>query len=225
MLEMTIDAAVAKKKRSLPMLNRKMILDSIDESDCCQTPDHAVWPMLPYLKPHSVIWEPCCGKGNIARVLRAAGHTVIAHDLHEGAHWNFFSYAPDDYDYIITNPFYTGKYRMIERCYKLGKPWALLVPFTTMAAGRALELYKTHGAWEELRPTSRISFEMPKSGYDNAGAQFNTTWLTWKVLPCPLTIVDLEAPLPHQQIRRPKKSKRAAEYQSHETEAVSADPS
>jgi hypothetical protein len=35
----------------------------------------------------SIIWEPCAGRGAIARVLRQAGHTVIAHDLvpHDGA--------------------------------------------------------------------------------------------------------------------------------------------
>ncbi len=62
----------------------------------------------------SVIWEPCAGRGAIARELRAVGFSVIAHDLvdYEGADPGIASgidfllerSAPEGVTAIITNP-------------------------------------------------------------------------------------------------------------------------
>jgi hypothetical protein len=60
-----------------------------------------------------VVWEPACGPGAIARVLRASGHIVHATDLVEyfegaqDAHGRDFlmeTKAPDGTEAIITNP-------------------------------------------------------------------------------------------------------------------------
>jgi hypothetical protein len=49
--------------------------------DCYDTPEVAVHALLKAEPLPGVIWEPACGTGNIVRVLRAAGHAVIATDL------------------------------------------------------------------------------------------------------------------------------------------------
>jgi hypothetical protein len=41
----------------------------------------AVHALLKVEKLPSVIWEPACGTGNIVKVLRKAGHTVVASDI------------------------------------------------------------------------------------------------------------------------------------------------
>jgi hypothetical protein len=51
------------------------------KDDLYETPDVAVHALMRVEKlPHRV-WEPACGRGAIVRVLRAAGHTVVATDL------------------------------------------------------------------------------------------------------------------------------------------------
>jgi hypothetical protein len=54
-------------------------------NDLYETPEPAITALLeaePALQTPCSIWDPCCGRnGNIVRVLRAAGHRVIATDL------------------------------------------------------------------------------------------------------------------------------------------------
>jgi hypothetical protein len=51
--------------------------------DCYDTPPVAVHALLKHVKLPRVIWEPACGTGNIVKVLRQAGHFVIATDLND----------------------------------------------------------------------------------------------------------------------------------------------
>jgi hypothetical protein len=53
--------------------------------DLYETPEPAITTLIkaePLLQQPCDLWDPCCGKhGNIARVLRSAGHQVLATDL------------------------------------------------------------------------------------------------------------------------------------------------
>ncbi|MBA2400594.1 MAG: class I SAM-dependent methyltransferase [Bradyrhizobium sp.] len=49
--------------------------------DLYQSPPEAVHALLRAEQLPPVIWEPACGPGSIVRVLRDAGHTVVATDL------------------------------------------------------------------------------------------------------------------------------------------------
>jgi hypothetical protein len=173
--------------------------------DVCMTPPHGVARLLPYLPAGARIWECASGDGWISRVLERAGHSVISTDYRTGH--DFFEYAPDadSYDVIVTNPPYSLKYKFLEHCYQLGKPFALLVPFTTIASGTALKLYRRHG-WEELRLTKRINFSMPNTGFANSGAQFAVLWLCWHLLPQPIIVSDVPDPLPEHRLIKPRKA-------------------
>src|SRR3954467_12228483 len=48
--------------------------------DCYDTPACAVHALLTVEKLPRRIWEPACGTGNIVKVLRRAGHDVLATD-------------------------------------------------------------------------------------------------------------------------------------------------
>jgi hypothetical protein len=51
--------------------------------DLYETPPVAVEALLRYEKLPHQIWEPAAGRGAIVRVLRNAGHAVIASDVHD----------------------------------------------------------------------------------------------------------------------------------------------
>jgi hypothetical protein len=51
------------------------------KDDLYETPDVAVHALLRAEPIPRIVWEPCCGSGNIVKVLRGAGHRVYASDL------------------------------------------------------------------------------------------------------------------------------------------------
>lgn len=145
--------------------------------DACQTPPHAVDPLLPYLPTDLVIWEPAQGEGFLVEAFYDSSRRVIGSDILDGQ--NFFEYEPDeDWDVIVTNPPYSLKFKWLERCYQLGKPFALLLPVETLGAATSQAMFEQYGM-ELLLLNKRVNFKMPNKGWDGAGAQFPVAWFTW----------------------------------------------
>ena len=159
-----------------PKVNRKASTDESAVFDRCQTPAYALDPILPYLPVGSRLWEPACGDGHIVTTLTHAGHTVIGTDLLYGE--NFF-HLFQPCDVLVTNPPYGIKYEWLERCLHLHNPFALLVPWDTLAAASCWDAFEVRGREAEvIVMTPRISFKMPNVGYGGKGAQFSTCWVT-----------------------------------------------
>lgn len=149
-------------------------------SDLFQTDPSAVWPLLPYLKPDWLIWEPAAGEKRIKNCLELEGFDVVASDIITGE--DFFEFIPplNMHDAIVTNPPYSVKDRWIERCYDLGKPFALLLPFTALEGIKRQKLYRQHGIDLLVLP-KRVPFKTPSGRV--GGAWFPCAWFTWKMLP------------------------------------------
>lgn len=124
---------------------KKALVDYIKRGafDELYTPPYAIKPLLKYI-PNGVktIWCPCDNlESNIVKELLTNGYDVISSHIQEGK--DFFTWAPtQDYDMIITNPPYSLKEEMLERCYELGKPFALLLPMTALEGTRRHALFK-----------------------------------------------------------------------------------
>lgn len=145
--------------------------------DSCQTPPEALDPLLPYVPREWAIWEPAAGEGLLVDGLYDAGFAhVRASDILTGH--NFFQFIPATWDCLITNPPYSIKYKWLERCYALRKPFALLLPVETLGAKTAQALFREHGV-EIIFMDQRINFKMPYAGWQGGGAQFPTAWFTW----------------------------------------------
>jgi hypothetical protein len=79
--------------------------------DVYETPDVAVHALLAVERLPRRLWEPACGPGAIVRVLRAAGHDVVASDLVDygcpdsraGINFLTETRAPPDVGAIVTN--------------------------------------------------------------------------------------------------------------------------
>lgn len=181
-----------------PKQQRAYDPNRVSQIDRCQTPPYALDPLLPYLRGKGAIWEPCAGEGRLVDTLRAQDFKVVASDILTGQ--NFFTYRPEQFDIIVTNPPYGSKYFFIERCYELQVPFALLVPVETIGAGRAQKVMSKFGA-ELLLLNRRVNFSMPIKGEQQEGgwkssAQFPTFWLCHGLLPSPIVYGHIEYPKP-----------------------------
>ena len=152
--------------------------------DNCQTPAYALDPLVPYLKAANIhtIWECASGEGYMVQALEDSGFGVIATDIKmDEVAYDFFNIEAhniEDVDAIVTNPPYSIKYEWTERCYELGKPWALLMPVEFLGTVHGGDLFDEHGV-QVIMMRPRINFKMPNKGWDGKGAQFPVAWYTW----------------------------------------------
>jgi hypothetical protein len=159
--------------------------------DNCQTPPYALNPLLKYLSRSQTIWEPAMGEGILARALHQKGFQVVASDIQNEqdffeyhTRWKFpqeNEYGDCCWDVIVTNPPYSGKAEWIQRCYELGKPFALLLPVETLGVKKTSRWFSVYGI-QVLFMIPRIDFKMPNKGWLGGGSQFPTAWFTWGLI-------------------------------------------
>ena len=168
--------------------------------DRCYTPPYALDPLLPYIRPKWFVWESAAGEGHLVDAIAPHVRGVLGTDLHgryaTAAPRDFFRWQPDRFDAIVTNPPYSIKYLWLERCYALGRPFALLLPVETLGAAAAQRLFERYGV-ELLLLNKRVNFKMPNKGWGGS-AQFPVFWCCWKVLPKPIVYGKLHPRNPDQ---------------------------
>ena len=157
-------------------------------SDDFQTPQIAINPLIPFLNKDEVVWECASGNGNLTEAFFKEGFNVVATDIREGI--DFLKEIPEQkFDCIITNPPFSLKQEFLQRCYELGKPFALLLPLTTFETKKRQELFKKYGL-QVIFFDKRINFETPSG--KGSGSWFATAWFTWGLnLPKDLMFVKL----------------------------------
>lgn len=153
-----------------------------------QTPEDALNILIPFLNKKWIIWECACGKGNLIKGFNKYGIYNIGSDILDKPPKDFLKWTPVEYDAIVTNPPYSIKEKFLERCYELGKPFALLMPLTALESEKRQKLFRKYGI-QLIIPNKRINFETP-SGKDG-GSWFATAWFTWGLnLPKDILFVD-----------------------------------
>ncbi len=141
-------------------------------ADDFQTPSSALAPLLPHLKKEWKIWEPAMGEGRLVAGLRKHGYQVEGTDILTG---DDFLVTEHECNPIVTNPPFSLKLEFLERCYALGKPFALLLPLTALEGVQRQNLYRQHGVEIVLLP-KRINFVTPHKR--KSSSWFSTAWFT-----------------------------------------------
>src|SRR3990167_3365407 len=154
----------------------KILPQKIKSVDNFQTPIMALKPLLPYLKKEWTIWECAEGNGNLTKELYGLGFSRFGSDLITGTDFLNENTIVPVYDCIITNPPFKYKQQFLERCYELGKPFALLLPLTTFETAKRQKLFRENGL-EVIFMPKRINFETPNK-VENSSAWFATAWFT-----------------------------------------------
>lgn len=155
---------------------------SFNIKDEYYTPRILVEPIIPFVKPNSVVWCPFDTKDSeFVKALTEAGHKVIHSHIWDGK--DFFEYEPNGYDYVISNPPFSRKLEVLERLYKLGKPFAMVL-------GLPILNYQEVGTFF-LDKDLQLLIVDKKVSFDGNTASFNNSYFCYKMLPKDLMFVSL----------------------------------
>jgi hypothetical protein len=98
---------------------------NFSKNDERYTPRYAVLPILKYLPKGKIIWCPFdTANSEFVLALHESGFEVKYSHIHTGQ--DFFKYEPPVWDIIVSNPPFSSKTQIFERCLNFDKPFALL---------------------------------------------------------------------------------------------------
>lgn len=155
-----------------------------NKNDERYTPPILVEPIIKYLKPDSTIWCPFDTKDSEFVIqLKEKGFNVIYTHIVDGK--DFFKYEPkEQYDYIISNPPFTKKLEVLDRLYKLNKPFAMLLNIEILN-------YQVVGSFF-LDKELQLLIVDKKVSFDGKTSSFNTSYFCHNILPKDLMFYHLE---------------------------------
>lgn len=159
------------------------------KDDLYETPEVAVHSLLDVESVPHRIWEPACGPGAIARVLRASGHSVFASDLvdydsvdQNEARWDFLNErkCPGGVEAIVTNPPFKNAGEFVAHALDLCPKVYMLLRLAFMESERRSpildngHLARVHVYRKRLPMMHRAGWEGRKA---NSGMAF--AWFVW----------------------------------------------
>lgn len=122
-------------------MESKNILYSKGKNDECYTPRYAVYPIVKYLPKDKIIWCPFdTEESEFVKVLKQNNFKVIY--SHIKLCQDFYNYEPEEWDIIVSNPPFTNKRKIFERCLNFNKPFALLMSNTWLNDSAPKQLFK-----------------------------------------------------------------------------------
>lgn len=156
-------------------MTSKDILYSKGKNDECYTPPYAVYPIMEYLSKNQIVWCPFDkDESNYVKILRANGYNVINTHIDNGQ--DFYNYEPDKFDIIVSNPPFTNKRMVFERCLSFNKPFALLMSNTWLNDSAPKQLFFNKDL-QLLMFDKRIEYN------GNNKITFSSSYFCWNVLP------------------------------------------
>lgn len=157
-------------KKMSSWLNKK----SFNKKDEYYTPKILVEPILEYIKPNSTIWCPFDTEESEFVKEISKKHKVIYSHIWDGR--DFFEYEPDEnYDYIISNPPFSRKLEILDRLYKLGKPFAMILGLPILNYQNICDFF--------LDKDLQLLIVNKKVSFDGNASSFNSSYFCWNMLP------------------------------------------
>lgn len=153
------------------------------------TKEYAIKPLLKYIQKDKIIWCPFDKKeSNFVKLFKNNGNTVIFSHIDDGK--DFFNYEPDNYDFIISNPPYSLKEQIIERLFKINKPFAILINEAGLFDSKKRFNLLKNNKFEIMIFNKRINYI--KENTNLKGVPFKSIYLCSKILDNQLVFEDLD---------------------------------
>ena len=124
------------------------------------TPKYIVEILIPYLKGKNIkkIWCPCDKRcSEYVKTLKENDFDIIYSHIAEGK--DFLIYNPNEqYDAIVTNPPFSIKNKIFQRCIEIGKPFALLMSATAVQSASFIRTISKAKGFKTIMFDKRISY-------------------------------------------------------------------
>ena len=168
-------------------MDSKKVLYSNGGGDEAYTPEYAVKPILEYIPENSIIWCPFDKEeSEFVKQISIKNQVVYSHiDLGQ----DFFSYEPENWDIIISNPPFTNKRKYFERALSFNKPFALIMTNTWLNDSAPKQLFKEKDL-QLLMFDKRMKFINP-DGRPNNKITFSSSYYCWNFLPKQIIMKEL----------------------------------
>lgn len=159
---------------------------AFNKADEYYTPRCLVEPVIPYLDKlfngnrSKVIYCPFDTElSEYVICLKEAGYTVIYGDIKTGQDF-FEKPIPDNADIVISNPPFSCKLKVFEKCFYSNKPFMLLMNLMAINYQDVTGLFEF---WERSSqtPVQLLIFDK-KVSFNGNTSSFNSSYITWKVL-------------------------------------------
>lgn len=157
------------------------------EADYYPTPPEVTMVLMNYLEPYGRmrIREPCCGEGDMSRIMERYGHEVTSSDLrHTGYGKGGVDYInlPEtdseayEFDAVITNPPFKDSEAIIRRAMRDAPLVAMFLPSAYWHAKSRMKLFHTRPPKAVLALTWRPVFLPQERGKSPLA---NHCWTVW----------------------------------------------
>ena len=148
------------------------------------TPEYAVLPIIKYLPKEKIIWCPFDTKNSeFVIALKESGFDVVYSHICKGQ--DFLEYEPEKWDIIISNPPFSNKKRMFERCLEFDKPFGLLMSNLWLNDSSPSKLFKQKEL-QLLLFNRRIQYD------EKNRIPFGSSYFCHKLLPKQIIFEELE---------------------------------
>ena len=166
-----------------------IIRGTADGADFYPTPEYGTRALLDVERFRGTIWEPACGQGHMSSVLEAAGHRVIATDLHDygvgESGVDFFQQRKARARNIVTNPPFNMADEFAVKAIGLLRPGGKLALLVRLAwleglARRNTIFWKTPPArvWVFSKRVPMTKDRLP--GPDEGNGVIAFCWMIWQ---------------------------------------------
>ena len=157
----------------------KDLMYSAGKNDECYTPSYGVEPILKYIPKNATVWCPF-DKIDSEFVQQITGSNEVVYS-HIEDDKDFFTYEPDHWDVMISNPPFTNKRKFFERAISFNKPFAIIMTNTWLNDSAPKQLFKDKDL-QLLMFEQRMKFQSP-DGRDNSKITFSSSYYCWNFLP------------------------------------------
>lgn len=161
-------------------LDSKELMYSAGQNDECYTPAYAVRPILKYIPKDAIIWCPFDKDHSEFVKQISKTNTVVRSHIDDGQ--DFFTYEPERWDMIVSNPPFTKKKKFFERAISFKKPFALIMTNTWLNDSAPKTLFKDIDL-QLLMFDKRMNFIQPNKSEEEKKITFSSSYYCWNFLP------------------------------------------
>lgn len=143
------------------------------------TPRYGVLPIVKYLPKDKIIWCPFDKEDSeFVKVLTEQGYKVVYSHIENGK--DFYTYEPEEWDILVSNPPFTNKRQIFERTLSFGKPFALIMSNTWLNDSAPKQVFKDKQL-QLLMFEERMKFS--NNGVVQNKITFSSSYFCYNLLP------------------------------------------